>query len=369
MKKIVLSANTSWYLYNFRSSTITAFKLKGYLVYCISPKDKYSELLVNELGCIWYDIKMDNQGSNPFRDLFFCLKLFCFYKKIKPIASFHFTIKNNIYGSWAAKFAGVKSINNVSGLGTAFINNNFTSKLVRFLYKISQPFAHKVFCQNPEDYSLLIDQKLVCKNKLSLLPGSGVNIDYFHPSFKIPKQNNSKFVFLYIGRMISDKGVFELIEAAKNLFSKRQDFVLHLCGFADVKNSSAITESMLNDLSQLSYIEWLGDSNDVASVYGVSDCVVLPSYREGMPRALLEAGAMGLPSITTDVPGCKHIISSNYNGLLCSVKSVSSLTDALSKMLDLNANNYKLMCENARSNVVKNYDESIVVEYALNSLD
>ncbi|MEZ8581559.1 glycosyltransferase family 4 protein [Vibrio splendidus] len=368
MNNIVLSANTSWYLYNFRFSTILALQQQGYNVFCISPRDDHSLRLVNELGCKWFDIKMDNQGSNPIKDMFFFWTLLKLYKKIKPVVSFHFTIKNNIYGTWAAKLAGVKAVNNVSGLGTAFINDNLTSKVVRILYKVSQPFAHKVFCQNPEDYSLLIDQKLVLESKLTLLPGSGVNIKRFHPTLKNVKADNTPFVFLYVGRMLTDKGVLELIEAATLLFSKRQDFVLQLCGFADVKNSTAITETMLNEWSQQPFIEWLGATENIASVYAGSDCVVLPSYREGMPRSLLEAGAMGLPSIATDVPGCKHIISNGYNGLLCTVRDSASLSNALMNVLDLDDAGYNLMCENARNNVVNKYDESIVVEHALNAV-
>jgi len=368
MKNIVLSANTSWYLYNFRSSTIIALQQQGFNVVCISPQDDYSLRLVNELGCKWFSIKMDNQGSHPIKDMRFCWALFKHYKKIKPVSAFHFTIKNNIYGTWAAKLAGVKAVNNVSGLGTAFINDNLTSKVVRLLYKVSQPFAHKVFCQNSEDYSLLIEEKLVAKTKLTLLPGSGVNTSNFNPTLKKQKVDEHPFVFLYVGRMLADKGVLELIEAATLLFNKRQNFVLRLCGFADAKNSTAITETMLNEWSQLSFIEWLGPSEDIASIYASADCVVLPSYREGMPRTLLEAGSMGLPSITTNVAGCKHIISNNHNGLLCNVRDSESLFRALNEMLDLDKKNYSLMCENARINIVDKYDESIVIKHALDAV-
>jgi len=368
MNRIVFSANTSWYLYNFRASTIKAIQQEGYEVFCISPSDDYSHRLVNELGCKWFNIKMDNQGSNPFKDFIFCCNFFYLLKKINPSVSFHFTIKNNIYGTLAAALARVKSINNVSGLGTAFINDNLTSKLVHVLYKLSQPFAYKVFCQNEDDYALLVDQKLISESKLTLLPGSGVDTNRFNPSLKKIKSKSDPFIFLYVGRMLSDKGVLELIEASSLLFSERKKFVVRLCGFSDVKNSSAITEEMIFEWSKLPYIEWLGPSDEIESIYADANCVVLPSYREGMPRTLLEAGSMGLPSITTNVPGCKHVISNNVNGLLCNVRDSKSLFVAMNEMLELNEKSYAEMCIRARVNIVNNFDEKIVIDHALNAL-
>ena len=212
-KKIIFSANTSWYLFNFRASTIMAFKALGYEVICIAPEDGYSQKLIKDLGCIWESVTLDNKGSNPVLDLWFMWQLLKAYKRHKPIAVFNFTIKNNIYGTWAAKLAGVNAVNNVSGLGTSFINKGATSSIVRLLYKLSQPLAYKVFCQNEEDYQLLIINRLVAPQKLDLLPGSGVNVIRFNPN--LLNNKNSKFIFLFVGRMLADKGLNELIAAAK----------------------------------------------------------------------------------------------------------------------------------------------------------
>ncbi|MEZ9120638.1 glycosyltransferase family 4 protein [Vibrio cyclitrophicus] len=368
MNKIVLSANTSWYLYNFRSSTINAFQEKGFKVVCLSPADDYSQKLIDELGCEWYHLEMDNKGSNPIKDLALVYRLVRFFREVKPIATFNFTIKNNIYGTWAARLSGVKSINNVSGLGTAFINDNLTSKLVKLLYRLSQPFAYKVFCQNPEDMDLLISNKLVNGSKLTLLPGSGVNIDKFEPSIKISRCADKPFRFLYVGRMLGDKGVRELIAAAHRLAENGYLFTLDLCGFAGVENASALSLDELNKLSNFGYINWLGPTDTIAQVYANADCVVLPSYREGMPRTLLEAGAMGLPSVTTNVPGCKHVITHGFNGLLCEVKSSESLAEQMCAILDLDDDLYQQMCLNSRARIVEEYDEKIVVQHALESV-
>ncbi|MBZ2192811.1 glycosyltransferase family 4 protein [Pseudoalteromonas arctica] len=362
-KTIIFNANTSWYLFNFRASTIKALQEQGYLIVCVSPEDEYSYRITHELGCIWEPVSLDNNGSNPLRDLGFMLQLIKIYNKYKPLVVFNFTIKNNIYGTWAARLVGVYAINNVSGLGTAFINKGITSVVVRWLYKLSQPSAYKVFCQNEEDYQLLIANRLVPAHKLDLLPGSGVDINRFSPG--LLDNNNNKFVFLYVGRMLSDKGLNELIQAAEKLYQKRQDFIVQLCGFAGVKNNSAIAQATLDIWSQLPYIDYLGSSDCIEKVYAKANCVVLPSYREGMPRSLLEAGAMGLPSITTDVPGCRNIIINNINGLLCDVKSSSSLFSAMLNLLDLPDDVFDSLCLNARSKVVNEFDEKIVINKAL----
>lgn len=369
MKTVVLSSNTSWYLYNFRVSTIRAFIDKGYNVVCVSPKDEYSEKLVSEIGCKWVNLTMDNQGSNPVKDSLLFFRLVGIYSKLKPVAVFNFTIKNNIYGTWAAKCTGANVFNNVSGLGTAFIKNNLTSKLVKLLYKLSQPFANRVFCQNPNDMQLLIENRLVNKNRLTLLPGSGINTEYYHPSYVKPKEANSLFKFIFIGRMIGDKGIYELMEAAQQLFDSGEKFELTLVGPAGVKNKTAISEAELRRLTDKPYLDWIGESNDIRKVLSTSNCVVLPSYREGLPRTLLEAGAMGLPSITTNVPGCKHVITHGYNGLLCDAKSAQSLFLQMKNMLHLSDSEYFSMCENSRCNVVENFDEKIVIQFALNALE
>ncbi|GAL37551.1 UDP-N-acetylgalactosaminyltransferase [Vibrio maritimus] len=335
-----MSANTSWYLYNFRSSTIKALQDRGFAVVCLSPHDDYSQKLVEELGCRWCNLKLDNKGSNPFVDLLLFFRLLRFYKKEKPFVSFNFTVKNNIYGTWAARFSRSKVINNVSGLGTAFIREDFTSKIVRLLYRLSQPLANKVFCQNPEDMDLLIDNKLVSKNKLILIPGSGVNVNKFNPSMKLVRSFCEPFRFLFVGRLLGDKGVRELVSAAHKLASDGYSFTITLCGFAGVDNISALSPDELDSLEEFDYIQWVGSSDNIAQVYAKSDCVVLPSYREGMPRTLLEAGAMGLPSITTDVPGCRHIIIHGVNGLLCKVRCSESLADQMVAMMTLDSTSY-----------------------------
>ena len=366
-KIVTLSANTSWYLYNFRQSTIKRLIGKGYRVVCISPFDEYSKELM-DLGCEYYDLEMQNKGTNPFKDIKTFLKLLFIYLKLKPFAAFHFTVKNNIFGTWAGLISNTPSINNVSGLGTAFIRDGLISIVVRLLYKCSQPFAHRVYCQNPEDFDLLIHKKLVNKDKLFLLPGSGVDLKRFN-SDSVNHSKNDQFTFLYVGRILADKGLFELIKAYKNLKIKKINCELWICGILNAENISSISKTQIEDWKDIPGIRWLDQEKYIENIYKQVDCVVLPSYREGMPKTLLEAGSMGLPSVATDVPGCRNIIQDNVNGFLCRAKDARDLEQAMIKALNLSRNDYEKMSINARNIVKNNFDEKIVIDSALNALD
>ena len=358
--KILLVANTSWYLYNFRAATIRRLSQKGYRVVCLSPRDDYSSKLTDTLPCDWLPLKMNNQGSNPVKDAQLVYQFFRYYKQLRPVAALHFTIKNNIYGTWAAWLLGIPAINTVSGLGTAFIRKGLVSAIVRLLYKTSQPFAHRIFCQNEEDYQQLKNAKLVPGGRLQLVPGSGVDINRFNPLLR--KSHSGPLRFLYAGRMLADKGLVELVTAVNSL--NRDTVVCHLwlCGFADVSNVSAISGEQLAQWGALPGISWLGPSDTMEDIYAMADCVVLPSYREGMPRSLLEAGAMGLPVIATDVPGCRQIVKHGYNGLLCEARSSDALLAAMQNMLALSAGQRAKLADNGRRVVVENFSEELVVD-------
>lgn len=365
---VTLSANTSWYLYNFRASTIQAFIEQGFQVICLSPKDEYSRKL-QALGCEWRDIRVDNKGTNPLKDFLLFLNFFLFYKKVRPLITFHFTIKNNIYGTFAAFLLNVPVINNITGLGTAFINKNITSMFVSILYKLSQPLAQKVCCQNQEDFDLLVKQQLVPVHSLELLPGSGVNLKRFHPSLRNSFRGQKRvFRFLFAGRMLADKGLHELIGAMKIINNNDRRCDLWMCGFTDSKNISAIPSEILEEWKILKWIKWIGATDSIEKIMAEVDCVVLPSYREGMPRCILEANAMALPVVATDVPGCRNIVSHGHNGLLCSPQSIPSLKEAMTVMLQMSEARRELMGDEGHKIVTQNYDEQLVVQSAINEV-
>ena len=366
-KTVTISANTSWYLYNFRASTIRCLLEADFRVVCISPKDDYSHKLVAELHCEWLPLQMNNQGRNPVKDMGLVLQFWRYYRQLKPVAALHFTIKNNVYGTWAARVLSVPAINNVSGLGTAFIRKGLVAAIVRLLYKTSQPFAHRVFCQNEEDLEHLVEAKLVSRACLELLPGSGVDLDRFSPTLKV--LHSGPFRFLYAGRMLADKGLYELIVAVRSINAQGIKCELHLSGFADAANVSAIGEVQLAQWAKEPGVKWLGPSDAMESLYATVDCVVLPSYREGMPRSLLEAGAMGLPVIATNVPGCRNIVTDDFNGLLCEAKSSTCLQQAMQKMLAMSDQQRTMMGENGRDLVEREYSEALVVAATLRAIE
>lgn len=308
---------------------------------------------------------MDNAGSNPVRDMRLVLSFWRYYRVLRPLAAFHFTIKNNIYGTWAARALDIPAVNNVSGLGTAFIRPGWVSRVVRLLYRVSQPFAHQVFCQNREDFELLTQRRLVPAERLALLPGSGVDLGRFHPGLRRSRAPDSPLRILYAGRMLADKGINELVEAVSRINAHGVRCVLSLCGFADAENVSAIPEATLQAWGRQPGIRWLGPSDQMERVYAEADAVVLPSYREGMPRSLLEAGAMALPSVATNVPGCRHIITHGVNGLLCAARSADALHDALEQLLAMTDAERGLLGEAARARVEAEFDEQLVVKAAL----
>jgi len=364
---VTLSANTSWYLYNFRASTIRQLLQSGYRVVCLSPADDYCRKLTSELGCEWLPLNMDNRGSNPLKDMGLVFRFWRYYGQLKPVAALHFTIKNNVYGTWAARARGVPAINNVSGLGTAFIRSGPVSSIVRMLYRTSQPFASRVFCQNEEDMEHLGAAGLVPAGRLELVPGSGVDLGRFRPS--PARIHDGPFRFLYAGRMLGDKGLRELVAAARSLNEDGFQCVLWLAGFADVQNVSAISGEQLAEWGRDPIIEWLGPSDAIQDIYAQVDCVVLPSYREGMPRSLMEAGASALPVIATDVPGCRNLVKDGFNGLLCEVRSSTSLADAMRRMLSLTEEERISMGDNGFRLVSENYNEQLVVDATMRAIE
>jgi len=215
-KKIVLSSNTSWSIFNFRFGLIKEL-LKNYEVIIVAPKDEYSEKLI-DLGCKYYDIYIDRKGTNPINDLKTFWQYYRLYKKIKPDLIFHYTIKPNIYGTIAAKLNNIPSIAITTGLGYMFINNNIVTNIVKLLYKVSFKFAKQVWFLNQDDFDIFIKNKLIDKSKGFILHSEGVNTEKFKP-IKTEKKDDI-FRFLLIARMIWDKGIGEYVEAAKIIKQK-----------------------------------------------------------------------------------------------------------------------------------------------------
>jgi glycosyltransferase involved in cell wall biosynthesis len=360
-KTLIFSANTSWYLFNFRRSTIKKFLSEGYKVYCLSPYDEYS-IRLQDIGCIYLPLKINNKGFNPFSDIKLFIDILITYIKVKPIAVFQFTIKNNIYGTYASYILRIPSINNISGFGTAFIHNGFKYKIARILYKFSLRLSTRVFCQNKDDYYFILNNKLIHQERLDLLPGSGVDLKRFKRRNAYIQNLNDGFIFIYAGRFLYDKGLKELISSFEKIDQKIHKASLWLIGFQDSKNISSIHRSVIDEWALKPNISILEPTNEMHIVLDKADCFVLPSYREGMPRSILEACAMELPIICTNVPGCKEIVTDKLNGLLCKPKDSDSLFQAMSSMLRMTQSSRIGMGIEGRKRVEKNYSEDIVIQ-------
>ncbi|MEO7990773.1 MAG: glycosyltransferase family 4 protein [Chryseolinea sp.] len=362
--RIAIVLNTSWNIYNFRMSFVRTLIKQGYEVHTIAPSDEYTKFLT-EAGCIHHQVRMDSRGANFFKDMALIAELFMIYKKVKPDVILHYTIKPNVYGTLAASMLRIPVINNVCGLGTVFLKNNLVSAVAILLYKISFRFAQKVFFQNHDDLKLFIDRGLVPASAVDLVPGSGIDLKKFQPmSFK----RNEKFTFLLISRLITDKGILEYIEAVKSLKSTGIDARFQILGAMDEEHKRGIKVRVIEEWIQSGTIEYLGTTDDVRQFINQADCIVLPSYREGTPRTLLEAASSAKPIIATDVPGCNHVVTNEFNGLLCKLKDANDLADKMKLMSGFDNAKLEAFGQNGRSKMEAEYDESVVINKYLETL-
>jgi glycosyltransferase involved in cell wall biosynthesis len=363
--RIAVVLNTSWNIYNFRMNFIKTLLAAGHEVHTIAPTDDYTKYLI-EAGCIHHKIKMDSRGANPLKDSALIIELLATYRSVRPDIVLHYTIKPNVYGTLAASILNIPVINNVCGLGTVFLKRDIVSAIAMFLYKISFRFASKVFFQNSDDLKLFVSKKLVKKESADLLPGSGIDLSRFQP---MQYKRNNRFTFLMISRLISDKGVYEYVDAIKKLRSSGVDAKFQILGAMDPQHRRGIQSDVVQNWIDHNLVEYLGNTDDVRPYISNADCIVLPSYREGTPRTLLEAASSCKPIIATDVPGCNHVVADDYNGLLCKLKDADDLAMKMRIMAGLDDEKLKSFGSNGRRKMETEYCESVVINKYLAALD
>ncbi len=363
--RIAVVLNTSWNIYNFRMSLVRTLLAEGHEVHTIAPKDEYSSLL-QEAGCIHHNITMDSRGANPVKDFALTAELFVTYRRIKPDIILHYTIKPNIYGTIAAAMLRIPVINNVCGLGTVFLKDNLVSAVAIFLYRISFRFAHKVFFQNPEDLKLFVTKKMVQPAAVDLVAGSGIDLERFK---QMPFKRNSTFTFLLISRLITDKGILDFVEAVRYLKQSGFSARFQILGPMDPEHKRGIKVDTVRQWIDTNVIEYLGTTTDVKTFIENADCVVLPSYREGTPRTLLEAASSGKPIIATDVPGCNHVVVDHYNGFLCRMKDPSDLAAKMKQLAACGDEKLAEFGRNGRLKMEQEFGESLVINKYLRALE
>jgi glycosyltransferase involved in cell wall biosynthesis len=368
-KKILISINTAWNLLNFRTGLINGLISSGFEVIAVAPSDKYvAELEL--LGCRFVHLEMDNQGTHPIRDLLLMWRYWRLLKTEKPDLCLFYTVKPNVYGSLASNFCSIPFINNVSGLGAVFIKGGVLRQFVSALYRLAFRNSNRVFFQNRDDLGLFLENRLVKKELTDVLPGSGINLHRFTPvGHADRKPLTSPFRFLLIARMLKDKGIVEFVNAAQLLKESEAKAEFCLLGFLDVQNPAAISSEQMQEWTDQGFVKYLGVSDDVREHIASADCIVLPSYREGTPRTLLEAAAMGKPIITTNVIGCKEVVEHGINGFLCEVKNEQDLALKMKEMLVLSEGRRRLMGQNGRLRMENEFDEQIVIRKYLKVID
>jgi glycosyltransferase involved in cell wall biosynthesis len=364
--KAVLLANTAWYLYNFRISLAHALKERGWELVLVSPPDEYAKKL-QEKGFTWRPISMTRRGFNPFVELSTINELVKLYREIQPDVVHHFTVKPVIYGSLAARRVRVPTIiNAVTGLGYLFIDQGVRGKLLQkligYLYRISiRPSSVRVVFQNSDDQNVFLSSGWVRREQAVLIPGSGVDINTFSP---LPEPE-SRNVVLMVGRMLWDKGVGVFVEAVRLLQGKGVDADFVLVGASDLGNPRAVPTSQLESWEQEGLIQWLGHQDDMPEIYARSMMVVLPTtYREGIPRTLIESAASGRPLIATDMPGCREVIQDGINGLLVPPNDPARLAGAIEKLLE-NSELRSSMGQAGRQMVIEKFSNQRIVEETL----
>jgi glycosyltransferase involved in cell wall biosynthesis len=359
-------ANTAWYLHNFRLGLINFLLARQYEVLTLAPEDEFSDKLI-EAGCHHIHLEMDNKGLNPISDLLMKKRLSRLYGEINPDLILHYTIKPVIYGSLAAAKLGIPFVNNITGLGTAFIKQNWVTWLVKQLYRRSQKKADFVFFQNADDKELFSRGKLIPENvPQEVIPETGIDTDHFQLS---PYPEKNPVTFLLIARMLWDKGVGEFVEAARQIKTEFSDVRFQFLGFLDVRNRTAISHEQMQIWEEQGVIDYLGETDDVRPYIADVDCVVLPSYREGLPRTLLEAAAMGRPIIATDVTGCREVVDHGVNGYLCKARDANDLAEKMKDMIKLSINERQEMGLRGWEKVEKEFEENFFVEKIVNRIE
>lgn len=366
---ILLSVNNSWNILNFRMGLVSRLQRSGFTIGVISPCDAHSAALAAH-NIRHIPAAIDSKGLKPTADLRLWIRYLIILRANRPAGLMTWTVKPNIYGSLAARLVGIPVINNVSGLGTAFIRLGPLTTLVSFLYRLAFSRSATIFFQNPDDRQLFVGKRLVPIARTALLPGSGIDTEHFKPNEQAGAAAVSAqpFTFLMVARLLRDKGIIEYVQAARIARAHGIDARFAVLGSLDAANRTAISRDELTSWIDEGLITYLGSADDVRPYIAAADCVVLPSYREGLPRALLEGASMAKPLIATRVPGCVEIARESENALLCTARDAASLADAMLLMARMPEDQRLAMGAAGRRIAVHEFDENIVLDRYMNAL-
>ena len=361
MKNILILANSISGLFSFRKEVVQALIEKGYKVYISVPNgEKDKEQFFVDNGCTLIFHNIDRRGTNPLKDLKLLHNYCKIIKTINPITILTYTIKPNIYGGIAARINKVPQLANITGLGSSLNGTGWISRFSLFLYKLGLSKSHTVFYQN-QMIKTFCEKNYIGKNGI-LLPGSGVNLDWhtYHP---YPSEE-SVITFLFIGRIMKDKGIEEFLAMAKYIRLKYGNVAFHILGGCEENY-----QSILNELQNDGILKWHGNVSDIRPYIKSAHCTILPSYHEGMANVLLETCAAGRPVIASNISGCKEAVDDGINGFLCEVRNIESLKEKVEVFINLNHKDKEQMGLLARKKVEKEFDRQIVVKEYLKEIE
>ncbi len=363
---IVISANTAWYIANFRLSLAAVLKREGYRIYAVAPEAEDRER-ITDAGIEFIPVAIDSTGTNILRETAYLFRLARVLREIKPSFYLGYTVKPNIYGGIACSFLGIPYILNISGLGKAFVSDTMLSRIIGYMYKAAVKKSARVFFQNTDDLELFLRKGIVSEEMTDLLPGSGVDTSRYSVQDSWESSSREKLSFLFVGRLLWEKGIGEFVDAARLL--QNQNIEFQVLGFATSDEADGATVDRIEMWQKEGLIRYLGAVEDVRPMLQNADCVVLPSYyREGVPRSLLEAASMGKPVITTDSVGCRECVEAGETGLLCEPRNVEDLRDKMLAIFHMTPDERKAMGRKGRAKMENEFSESIVLEKYLKTV-
>jgi glycosyltransferase involved in cell wall biosynthesis len=369
-KRIAFVANTSWSIYKFRLYLLEKLIQQGFSVFVLAPRDRYTEKFEDIKGLTYIQlIKFRAKSISPFHNLQLKKELARHYSQIRPGLIFHYTVKANLYGSIAAARVRCPSISVFTGLGYTFSNSLLQSFVQTRLRPALKNNISNWFL-NSDDQQLFIEKKLVKKEKTFLLPGEGVDTDAFYPvPYELLTGSPKKeVVFLLIARIIKHKGIYEFVQASEILQQKGLSIKCQLLGFFDEGSRIAISRQQVEEWQSRDLVQYLGDTDDVAPFIQQADCIVLPSYREGMPLSLLEGASMCKTLIAADTAGCRTIVRDEVNGYLCKPRDGADLAAKMEKYYHLAPEDKKKMGLAGRELVLQNFTRDIVTHIYLDKI-
>jgi len=357
---ILFVSNTAFSMWNFRRDVMRHYLNEGYDVSCIAANDTYAEQIKN-LGVNFYSIPISRSGTNPFSEIKILIFISEILKSIRPDVIVSYTIKPNIYMPILAKMKKIPCLAVVTGLGYAYIGDGPIQKIARFLLEQSLKLANHVWFLNTDDLNTVCRPYSALSYKSSVLPSEGINTQYFDDTL-FPTPLKDKFIFLMISRIISDKGVYEYVESAKVILSLYKNVECHFLGGLDDGNLASITMDKWQKIYRESGIKYLKTLSDVRGAIINADVIVLPSYKEGIPLSLLEGGSMRRPLITTDIAGCRDIVSDNINGFLIPPRDSASLVVAMKKMIEMPKDDFQRMKISSREVIIQKFEKNIILK-------